>query len=162
MENLSMFCVCPNIAALMYPSCFRNRLKSFEHSLGTWPTISSLNKDHSNGIFIMCIIFCSILQTRLSPMLYLQMLWNKWSPTTLSKLPVRMGSSRCSIGSTLDFRHPDRAIDPVSGVYVIQKFASLTQVAPQPKYSLISAKLGLKEQSSILHASHVSDLHDSG
>jgi hypothetical protein len=59
------------------------------------------------------------------------------------------GNSLSSIGSALGCRPPGRAIDPVSGVCFIKKFASVTQVAPRPKYSLISATPGLKQHSSI-------------
>ena len=53
------------------------------------------------------------------------------------------GSSRSKVGSALDFRPPGRAIVPVSGVWFITKFASLT---------LIRAKPGLKQQSAIKRA----------
>ncbi len=67
---------------------------------------------------------------------------------------ILLGESRSSDGSALGFRPPGRAIDPVSGVCFITKFASLTQVAPRPKYSLISAKPGLKQHSFNHRLSH--------
>ncbi len=66
----------------------------------------------------------------------------KTNPTKYTKLSglyhstKDMGYSRSSVGIALDCRPAGWAIDPAYGVWFIQKFASLTQVAPQPSIGL--------------------------